>query len=292
MDLKNIRLDRPAPLPFRLRAWLRRSPLGRAYYRYRWNQTDAVFLISFPKAGRTWLRLLVGKMLAGHFNLDAEVDDMMALDHLASLDSRVPLVQPRHDDYPQLKTPDEIVTDKSEYAESRIIFLTRDIRDLAVSAYFQMTKRRHKFSGSISDFLCCPRGSVETMIRFHNIWADQKDVPAGFLHVRYEDLHADAPAQLARIAEFLHIAPVSNEVIREAIEFASFSNMRKMEVDGSGKVNRLDGGQANDPESLKTRKGKVGGFVDYLEEDDIQRLNRKLVEELDPMYGYPYEPEK
>lgn len=292
MNLKEIRLDRPAPLLFRIHAWLRRSALGRAYYRYRWSQTDAVFLISYPKAGRTWLRLLLGKMLAGHFKLDAELSDMMALDHLASLDSRVPLVEPRHDDYPQLKTPEEIVTDKSEYSGSRIIFLTRDIRDLAVSAYFHMTKRRSRFSGSISEFLHCPRGGVETMIRFHNVWADQKDVPAGFLHVRYEDLHADAPAQLARIAEFLELGPVSDEVIHKAVEFASFSNMRKMEVDSSGTINRLDGGRADDPESLKTRKGKVGGFAEYLDEEDIRWLERKLVEELDPMYGYPYEPER
>jgi hypothetical protein len=155
-----------------------------------------------------------------------------------------------------------------------------------------MTKRRNKFSGSISDFLHCSRGSVETMIAFHNVWAAQKDVPAGFLHVRYEDLHSDASAQLKRIAAFIGIAPVSDAVVREAIEFASFSNMRQMEVDGSGDVKRLDGGSADDPESLKTRRGKVGGFVDYLSDEDVQWLNRKLSEELDPMYGYPYSPDQ
>jgi hypothetical protein len=42
----------------------------------------------------------------------------------------------------------------------------------------------------------------------------------------------------------------------------------------------------DDPETFKVRKGKVGGYVDYLGEAEIEFLGRKIREELDPEFGY------
>jgi hypothetical protein len=42
----------------------------------------------------------------------------------------------------------------------------------------------------------------------------------------------------------------------------------------------------NDPETFKVRKGKVGGYVDYLGEEEIALLGRKIRDELDPEFGY------
>jgi len=44
--------------------------------------------------------------------------------------------------------------------------------------------------------------------------------------------------------------------------------------------------QGIDPESFKTRKGKVGGYVEDLSESEIAELNDKLKRELNPVYGY------
>ncbi|MBN2451067.1 MAG: sulfotransferase domain-containing protein [Lentisphaeria bacterium] len=289
MQFSRIRIDCPAPVGFRVWCALRRSRLGRWSYRRRWRRSGAAFLLSYPKAGRTWVRLLLGKVLADHFGLDASFDDILALDHLHDLYPHVPLIEPRHDDYPQLKTPDELVARKDEYRHSRVILLVRDPRDLAVSAYFQMTRRRGKFSGSLGDFLRGPRGGIDTVIRFHNIWAACRNEPAAFLLVRYEDLRVDTARELRRMVDSLGLRKVGDDVLAAAVEYASFSNMRRQETsrDGSG-PNRLDGGTAGDAESLKTRKGKVGGFAEYMTPEDAAWLTRRLEQELDPMYGYPY----
>ena len=42
---------------------------------------------------------------------------------------------------------------------------------------------------------------------------------------------------------------------------------------------------ARDPDSFKVRRGKVGGYVDYLGAADVAFLDRE-VERLDPRYGY------
>ena len=214
----------------------------------------------------------------------------MALDRLHERRPGVPLILPKHDDYPQLKTPRELVVCKDEYQFSRVIFLVRDIRDLAVSAYFQMSKRRGKFEGTLSEFLHNERGGVSTMIRFHNIWAQHHQQTFGFLLVRYEDLHQDTERELRRMVDFLDMGHVSDETVNRAVEFASFQNMRKRETGPASAAgpNRLDGGSISDPESLKTRKGKVGGFADYMGAEDAAWLTTRLEQELDPMYGYPY----
>ena len=294
MQYSDIRIDAPPPAGFHLWCFLRRSFPGRWVYRRQWKRLRASFLLSYPKAGRTWVRLMLGKVLAEHYHLEASFEDMMALDHLHDKAADVPLIMPKHDDYPQLKTPEELVTCKDEYRFSRVIFLTRDLRDLAVSAYFQMSKRRGKFSGTLSEFLHNRRGGVDTMIRFHNIWARERERPAAFLLVRYEDLHEDTERELRRMVDFLGMPDIADTVLRGAVEFASFQNMRKRETAAASErgPNRLDGGRTEDPESLKTRKGRVGGFVDYMTPEDAAWMTRKLETELDPLYGYPWKTEE
>jgi hypothetical protein len=269
-----------------VRAQLRRSAMGRLVYRFRRNRMADVFVLSFPKTGRTWLRVLLGKALALHHGLqDAEV---IELDQLARAIPSLPRIRFKHDDNPHFKAPHELVDFKYEYRDRKVVLLVRDPRDTLVSAYFQMTKREdsYRFEGTLADFLRCPRGSWDTMIRFYNIWADQRSAPAAFLLVRYEDLHADAARELRRVLEFLGYRDVAEQTIQAAVEFSRFENMRKMEQSNSLSSGRLKPGDAKDPESFKTRKGKVGGYVDYLDGEQIAELNARLKRELAPIYGY------
>ncbi len=282
MSYRDIDLDKPAPRAFRIRARLRRSALVRWFYRRRWNRTAVVLLVSFPKAGRTWLRVLLGKALSLHFG--GADENLIELQKLSDANPEIPRIKPKHDDNPHLKTPGELVTSKSEYADRKVILMVRDIRDLAVSTYFQMTRRENRFQGDITRFLRLQRGSVDTMIRFYNIWAENRDIPADFLLVRYEDLHADPHSQLRRVLEFVGVEQVSDETISSAVEFASFENMRKMEAADSLGSERMRPKDQSDPESFKTRRGKVGGYVDYLNPQDIEMLDRRIARELSPMY--------
>lgn len=292
MHYSGLRIDQPAPLGFRLSVRVRKSAAGRWWYRREWRRSGASLLLSYPKAGRTWVRLLLGHTLSEHYGLGASFEDQMALDHLHTRYPQVPLIMPRHDDFPQLKTPGELVECKDEFRDSLVILLVRDLRDLAVSAYFQMSKRRHKFEGTVGEFLHGQRGGFETMLRFHNLWAREKRRPKGFLLVRYEDLKADGARELRRMVDFLGLREVRDEILAEAVRYASFENMRKLETQSDAGRNRLDGGNAGDPESLKTRKGKVGGFAEYMTPEDVAWTTQRLVNDLDPMYGYPYEPGK
>ena len=279
-----LRLDRRPPVSFQLRTALRKTGPARWLYRRRWSRRADVVLISFPKAGRTWLRALLVQALAAHFGL--RPSGALDLRALAARDARIPRIRPKHDDAPQLKTPAELVRVKDEYRDVRVAFLARDPRDLVVSAYFQMTRREHRYRGDLASFLRCPRGSVSTILEFFNIWARNRWLPRDFLLIRYEDLHRDPVQELSRVLAFAGVADVAEDVLAAAVEFARFDNLRQLEVEGSAGSGRLRPGDPADPESFKTRRGRVGGFRDYLALEQIAELDRRIAEELDPFYRY------
>jgi hypothetical protein len=69
----------------------------------RWcaEKASDVFLISFPKCGRTWLRLMIGRALEKHFNLANA--DILGLHKLEALHPDIPRILVSHDDGPQWK---------------------------------------------------------------------------------------------------------------------------------------------------------------------------------------------
>ena len=47
----------------------------------------------------------------------------------------------------------------------------------------------------------------------------------------------------------------------------------------------LQPGDVNDPESYKVRRGKIGGYVDYLDPSDVEYADQAM-SALDPRFGY------
>ena len=92
--------------------------------------------------------------------------------------------------------------------------------------------------------------------------------------------------ELLRVLEFLGLSEVPAEVIQDAIDYASFDNMRKMEVEGKFQNSILKPADINNSDSFKTRKGKVKGYLDNLTEKEIADLSHILKSKLSKTYGY------
>lgn len=287
------RLFRPFPSKFKLkvRAYVSRTQVGRSalstYMSSSENktihETNDVFLISFPKCGRTWLKVMMTKALASHFGI--EDVNTLNLPRMSRICPGIPKIRDSHEDSPHWKTPAQLSTTKEQFKGKKVIFLIRDIRDLVVSNYFQMSRRENGYSGDLSSFLHEQIGSVDTMIAYYNIWYANRDIPSGFLLVRYEDLHSCPQRELGKILSFIGIDNVSDEVINEAVQYASFGNMRRMEAENSFGSSAMRPGNPTDTESYKTRKGKVGGYIEYLSHEEIEILNQKI-SQLPEAFGY------
>lgn len=272
------RISRESSIRFRL---FRESHAPRSWYAER---SAAVVILSYPKCGRTWLRMMLGRTLALHFGLGGV--NYLADDLLANTEARALRIRVSHDDNPQWKEPAKLRRGKSRYRRQRVVFLVRDPRDVVVSMYFQKTQRERLEVGTMADFIEARVGSLNTILEYYNIWASRRSQPRGFLLIRYEDLQREATVEMRRLLDFIGLHEVSDAHITEAVEFSSFDNMRAMEMGGELRSGRLQPRDRSDTSSFKTRKGVVGGYVDYLEPAQIESIERRIAGHLDAFFGY------
>jgi hypothetical protein len=252
-------------------------------------------IVSFGKSGHTWVRVLLWRYFARKNGY--ATDSISGFNEFRDRHPNVPVLFFTHDNY--LK--DWFGHDgKAEiYGKLPVVLLVRDPRDTAVSQFFQWKHRmepRKKVINdyplpddtTVQDFIAGDKAGVPKIIEFMNAWAAAAPKIQKLLVVRYEDLRADTATQLRRIVEFLGEQPTDAD-LADAVGFASIDNMRRMETENankSGGQRSMKPGNADDPSSFKVRRGKVGGWRDYVTEEQAQALDRMVRETLDPVYGY------
>jgi hypothetical protein len=193
----------------------------------------------------------------------------------------IPKIWIDHEDNPHKKHYAEINRDKSGYLGKRVILLVRDPRDVVVSLYHQMSKREKTaagahFQGPISDFVRSDTGSLRSILEYYRIWEEHcKDTSHVHL-VRYEDLHIDAAQQLTNIMAFIGLPQIETAAIRGAVNDTSFQKMQGMEKNGAMRSKKLTPINASDPNSYKTRKGKVGGYREELDQSAIEWIEQEI----------------
>ena len=105
------------------------------------------------------------------------------------------------------------------------------------------------------------------------------------LVIRYEDLRGDTPRELRRLASFLTLEP-SDAIVDAVVEYAAFENMKQREAEKSSDSDRLRPTDVSNPDSFKTRRGKVGGWSDYFDDTQCAEIDRIVETTLHPSYGY------
>ncbi|HEY5364985.1 MAG TPA: sulfotransferase domain-containing protein [Casimicrobiaceae bacterium] len=235
-----------------------------------------VYVLSYPKAGRTWLRALVGKTLVDRYHYsERRMLDVQALTRLAG----VPEIGFDHDGSAQRLQVrwQDMATDRDVYAGKRVLLLGRDVRDNLVSAYLQATRRVGAWNEPISAFVRDERYGVDKVLNFYRIWSASRHIPAAFMYVRYEDMHADTAGTLARVLPFLGIG-VEAAAIDAAVEYCRFDNLRRAEVERRFRGSALVPKNPDDPESYKVRKGKVGNYAEYLSPANVAFIDTAVAE--------------
>ncbi len=255
--------------------------------------SDAV-IVSFGKSGRTWFRVLISRYFAHKHGLAQ--GQMMEFDEFHRANPKIPVLFFTHDNY--LKDFAGHDRKFELYGNKPVILLVRDPRDTAVSQYFQWKHRIVPRKKIINDY---PQGDIDVhsfitgeaagipkIIEFMNAWGRDLARFPNLMVIKYEDLKANTAGELGRALRFLGVSPTDEE-LADAAEYASIDNMRKMEQENAGKLTanaRLKPGDANDPSSFKVRRAKVGGWRDYVTEEQADAIDRMVTETLDPVFGY------
>lgn len=252
---------------------------------WRWSGR-VCYIISFPKCGRTWLRILMGHYLCHHYRLPT--DNYLRIQDYHRLDRRIPLIEVSHDDKPHKRRSEELVHGKHLYRRDKVIFLVRDPRDVLVSWFYARKYREEgsKYAGTIHDFITEEHGSLATIVRYFNIWWAERDKPKSFLLLRYEDLHARPEQSLKRVLSFLGVPQLDDALVTGAVAFASFDNMRQLEEHDAFNMRTLRPENKADERSYKTRKGIVGDYKNTLHGADLALVETYIKDHLNPELGY------
>jgi alcohol sulfotransferase len=241
--------------------------------------TADAFLASYPKSGRTWFRFILSHYFA-HVTArptdqpDGTIDLFSMFGIVPNFDldpargvpafrykarrPRLPLVLVTHHHYK-----------RTLFLGRPVIFMVRDPRDVMVSAFFHATRHKHRFSGTVDAFITDQGQGLPALVNYLNGWAEGLQSRKSAV-LSYEELTRDTVGASARIIEFLGYTP-ADEALRMAVAAAGFGAMRELEVQGGLPAHDYD---RADIESLRMRRGKVGGFENYLSEAQIDWIQR------------------
>jgi hypothetical protein len=253
--------------------------------RHSFAQND-VLIFSVAKSGRTWLRVMLRKYYAELLGIE------FSLDRNEFREAGLPSIHFDHELWTHLQAnlwkralgyricPLRVLRTK------RVVFLYRDPRDTVVSEYFANTRRTKRFAASttLAEFIRLERYGLPAIIRVMNHWRRQSGRLADCHWLGYESLARDPEPNLSLLLDFIGVE-ARPRAIAAAVEFSRFENMQKMEmVDGFDSA-ILRPADMNDPDSFKVRRGKIGGFADYMDRDMLDYANAELLK-LDPWFGY------
>src|SRR5260221_2712807 len=185
---------------------------------------DDTFIVSFPKSGNTWTRFLIAHLIhpeehATSGNIDGLIPESEGLTRPQF--ARIP--RPR-------------IMKSHEYFDARfrkVIYIMRDPRDVAVSQFHFLRKRRrigddYSIEQFVTRFVAgetCDYGSWGDNVAS---WLVTRQKSSDFLLLRYEDMVARTDAELTRVASFLRV-PATPDFIAQTVERCSADQMRKLE---------------------------------------------------------------
>ena len=287
-------------LPRSLRVAVRKQRLGKLEVDI--ARRSQLIIVAHPKSGNTWLKVMLTRLYGIRHGIAPE--DFSKYPSLADSNPAIPRFAATNGWYSyeraigdklQPEAPD------SELKHKPVMLLARNPLDIAVSWFFQFTKRQsahkqelinadlaHPVDRSNIDMWDFVRHSdigLNSLIDFLNYWERALAKLDKTLLTNYESLRADPGAVLRQITTLMGDS-FADEDIQEAVDFGSFDNLRKLESEGFFRSGGLTLRNPKDPESFKVRRAKVGGYRDYFTPEQADELEALVRERLSPSLGY------
>jgi hypothetical protein len=264
-------------------------------------RTD-LLIIGHPKSGNTWLKVMLSRLYQIRHDLPASL--IVTSDELARRHPGIPRITATNGHYSyegavgaalDPGAPDSPIRHKA------VLLLARHPCDIAVSWYFQFTRRQSAAKQELInawidhpidrrtigmwDFVRHSDIGLLSLIDYLNRWQRNLAHLPRALMVRYEDLRAEPARELRRIMKLMGES-FSDQEIGQAVEFGAFDNLRQLESKGFFRQGGLRLRNPNDPESFKVRRAKVGGYRDYFTDEQVAELDALIAERLSPAFGY------
>lgn len=240
------------------------------------GRDDDVLICAYPKAGTHWVWEITNMLLRGSAEYHPSVKEaqMMELKGSSGADQLTsPRVFNTHLRFRQL--PTDMINRKC-----KIIYITRNPKDMAVSRFFHNSKGSVGYKGTFSNYLpLYMEGKVafgswfdytaewERDIREHN------DYPVH--SICYETLKTDTENEVQRLGDFLGVKS-DPTLIQEICDKCSFNNLKESYSKTKQVFQDLD----HPPEAFAFRKGEVGDWKNWFTVAQSEQFDAKIRETL------------
>lgn len=232
------------------------------------------FIVSFPKCGRTWLRVAMGKSLVVENGWDRKsilsppVPDYPLFTHAMDISGNPSIAD--------ADSWDTLTGELDSFKGSVVLLLVRNPLDVMVSYFCHRSHREalDDSTGTISEFIRRKEYGLDKLLFFWNCWYGYRESLNKFMVVRYEDMHTDLLSVLRNSFKFFDMGDVAKDSIKEAVRFSQFDNMKKQQDEGYWSSRRMSKGP--NPDSAKVRKGIVRGYTDHLDSVDISYAKKRI----------------
>jgi sulfotransferase family protein len=243
---------------------------------------DSAIVVSYPKSGRTWHRVILSRYIA----------TLNGLETVRSIDTRkltrkfgLPRISYSHNGanflYPH--GPRHPLNGHAGFWRGRrILLLVREPKDVLVSCFFHAKHRSRSFDGNLSEFIRHPHTGIEKLLVAHHRWFAKQGKALAFMVQRYEEMLSDTGTAATKALEFLGFE-IDQRLLSEAIEFARFDNLRVLEEEGYFQSGALGRTAAMQQEAKKVRAGRVNGYREHMTAADIDYIQSMMAK-----IGHPW----
>ena len=288
------------PLPVKTRVALRRKHLANLELA---KAHRANFLIiGHPKSGNTWLKVMISRLYQLRYDLPES--KLINTDEFARKIPEIPRLAATNGYYSYEGEVGKLLATGAPDNPLRhkpVLFLARNPIDIAVSWYHQFTKRQSAAKGELInhwiehpidkhsvqmwEFVRHSDIGLPALIEYQNTWArNVAELERGMLS-RYEDLRAKPVETLHAITRLMG-EDFSEEEVRAAVEWGSFDNLQKLETSGTFSQGGMKLVNAGDPSTYKVRRGKVGGYREDFDPQQVAELEALVRDNILPELGY------
>ncbi len=301
---KALILARTAPLPASTRVALRRKSL--AQLELAKAARASLIIIGHPKSGNTWLKAMISRLYQLRYDLPES--KLINTDEFARKIPEIPRLAATNGYYSYEGEVGKLLAADAADNPLRhkpVMFLARHPIDIAVSWYHQFTKRQSRAKQELInhfidhpidrrtvtmwDFVRHSDIGLPFLIEYQNTWAANIAALDNGLLVKYEELRAEPVPTLMKILDLMG-ASFSEDEVREAVEWGSFDNLRQLEARGTFSQGGMKLRNADDASTFKVRRGKVGGYREDFNPDQVAELEQLVRQNISPVLGYCTEP--
>ncbi|WNG40466.1 sulfotransferase domain-containing protein [Archangium violaceum] len=214
--------------------WGLMGPLHSLLMRLRWKRfrmyqfktrPDDVFIVTYPKSGTTWMQMIAWQLKSGGSLDFRHIEDVVPF-----IDRCGPAELPRLE---ALESP-RFFKSHLPYEDvptgARYIYVVRNLKDVAVSYYYHHLLMED-FRGGLDVFvkmLVNRRTNGGSWARHVLSWLEHRNAP-NVLFLSYEEMQADLPGTIRRVAQFSGIA-LDEERLPLLVEQCSVAFMKKLEA--------------------------------------------------------------